>query len=111
MLDLGAPSFRLLVAVMANRRADHRALRLRDGGVLLLGGEDDPGGGPDVILDSVDRFDPGTETFDPGTALLVPRDDHRIARLLDGRILVTGGEDETSMSIPDTEFYLPPNSG
>jgi hypothetical protein len=109
LLDPGAQTFRLLAATMSDRRADHQAVRWLDGSVLLLGGEDDPGGGPDVILDSVDRFDPTTETFVPGTALLVPRDDHRVARLLDGRILITGGEDATSTSIRDTEIHLPPN--
>ena len=107
MLDPGAASFRPLAATMGDRRADHSAVRWRDGSVLLLGGEDDPGGGLDVILDSVDRFDPDTESFATSTALLVPRDDHRVARLRDGRILVTGGEDATSTSIRDTEIYLP----
>ena len=35
---------------MGSRRADHEALRLPGGGVLLLGGEDDPAdGSPDTI--------------------------------------------------------------
>jgi len=107
LLDPGATMFRLLTSEMSDRRADHQAVRLIDGSVLLFGGEDDPAGGPDVILSSVDRFDPATESFEPGAALLVPRDDHRVARLLDGRILVTGGEDATSTSIRDAEIYLP----
>ena len=105
VLDPGASAFRLLTAIMGTRRADHQAVLTPDGSVLLLGGEDDPGSGLDVILTSVDRFDPVSESFTPVTPLLVPRDDHRVVRLLDGRLLVTGGEDATSTSIRDTEIY------
>jgi len=97
----------MLASTMADRRADHVALREPDGSVLLIGGEDDPAGGPDVILTSVDRFDPTTEAFLPLSPLSVPRDDHRVVRLRDSRILVTGGEDETSTSIRATEYYVP----
>ena len=90
---------------MTGDRADHRAILEPDGSVLLLGGEHDPANGPDVILTSVERFAPATETFAPAQALLVARDDHRIARLLDGRLLVTGGEDAASVSIADAEIY------
>jgi len=107
ILDPGATAFRLLAATMSDHRADHVAMRLPDGSVLVLGGEDDPGGGTDVILDSTDRFDPATETFAPDAALLLPRDDHRVAHLLDGRILITGGEDATSTSIRDAETRAP----
>ena len=107
ILDPGAAAFRLLPATMSDRRADHLAIRLSNGKVLVFGGEDDPAGGPDVILDSTDQFDPDTETFAADGALLVPRDDHRAARLLDGRILITGGEDATSTSIPDAETRSP----
>ena len=107
ILDPGAAAFRLLPGAMADRRADHIALRLRNGSVLLIGGEADPASGPDVILTSVDRFDPATEAFTPASPLMVPRDDHRVARLLDGRLLVTGGEDASAISIRDVEVYLP----
>jgi len=35
----------------------------------------------------------------------VGRDDHRVVRLRDGRLLVTGGEDAWSLSIRDAEAY------
>ena len=102
---LDAGSFRTLAATMTGDRADHRAIAEADGSVLLLGGEHDPASGPDVILTSVERFDPASESFAPAQALLVPRDDHRIARLIDGRLLVTGGENAASESIADAEIY------
>ena len=107
ILDPGAGAFRALPAAMGSRRADHAALRLPSGDVLLLGGEDDPAGGADTILDTVESFDPATETFLAMPPLAVPRDDHRIARLADGTILVTGGEDAASESIAAVELYRP----
>jgi hypothetical protein len=95
---------------MADARSDHQALRLPDGSVLIFGGECDPGTNQDAILDSVDRFDPADESFHAWPALLVPRDDSRIAMLLDGRILVTGGEDVKTHSIPDAELYPVPRA-
>ncbi len=105
VLDPGASAFRLLASPMGSRRADHQAVLTPNGSVLLLGGEDDLGGGLDVILTTVDRFDPDSESFTTMTALQIPRDDHRVARLLDGRLLVTGGEDGSSTSIRDAEIY------
>ncbi|MHC4960372.1 MAG: Kelch repeat-containing protein, partial [Planctomycetota bacterium] len=107
ILETIAGGFRLLAATMLNRRADHQALRLPTGQVLVLGGEDDPGGGADVILVGVDLFDPATETFVAMPPVAVPRDDHRVVRLADGRILVTGGEDAASVSIAAVEIYSP----
>jgi hypothetical protein len=103
-----AASFRPLAARTGDRRADHQALRHPSGAVLIVGGEDDPGDGSgDVILDSVDLFDPATETFVPLPSLGTRRDDHRIVRLRDGRVLVTGGEDASSRAIRDAEVYAP----
>ncbi len=105
--DAPDASFRLLAAKMASRRADHQAVLLPSGQVLILGGEDDPGDGSgDVILSTVDVFEPGAETFTALPPLGVGRDDHRAIRLLDGRVLVTGGENTTSTaSIDACEAY------
>jgi hypothetical protein len=102
-----SPSFRTLAARLGLRRADHEAVPLPSGEVLLLGGEDDPASGPDVILDAVECFDPATETFRLLPPLAVPRDDHRAVRLRSGLVLVTGGEYEASLSIPAVEAYDP----
>ena len=97
--------FRLIDARMSTRRSDHVAILTPDGTVLLLGGEYDPPSGPDIVLTAVDLFDPATETFRALPDLKSGRDDHRAAVLTDGRILVTGGEDESTNAIPDVEAY------
>ena len=51
------------------------------------------------------RFDPATETFSALPNLDSGRDDHRAAVLADGRVLVTGGEDEAMKAIADVEAY------
>jgi hypothetical protein len=103
ILEEGA--FRLLPDRLSVGRSDHLAVALPDGRVLLIGGESDPGGNDDAILGSVDVFDPATDRIAPGPDLAVPRDDSRAVLLLDGTVLVTGGEDESSLAIPDAERY------
>jgi hypothetical protein len=105
VLEGGA--FRRLTDSMRSRRADHQAMRLPGGEVLLFGGEFDPGDDDDLILASVEYFQPLFERFVAMPSMVVPRDDHRLARLADGRVLVTGGEDADSRSIADVEVYRP----
>jgi hypothetical protein len=107
ILDPGAGAFRTLAATLPVPRSDHVAILLPGGEVLLLGGERDPGDDHDEILRAADLFRPGTETFGSLPPLAVGRDDHRVVRLRSGRILVTGGEDAGSLSIPEAELYDP----
>ena len=100
-------TFRRLDALLSQKRSDHTAHLLRNGHVLLLGGELDPGNGQDEILTSVDDFDPTEETVTARPDMIVGRDDHRSLLLPDGRVLVTGGEDASSMGIEVAEIYAP----
>ncbi len=99
--------FHLLKALMSVPRSDHTATLLENGRVLILGGETDPGNGNDAILKEVDIFDPSDLSFRALPDLKAGRDDHRVVLLNDGRILVTGGEDEAGNAIPDVEAVLP----
>jgi hypothetical protein len=67
------------------------ATLLTDGTVLVTGGmmlKD----GKEVTLSSTERFDPKTNTFTPSGQMSIGRFDHAAIRLLDGRVLVLGGQ-------------------
>lgn len=61
---------------------------LRDGRVLLVGGENVDTRTP---LDAVDVFDPRTNELRPAAPLPAPRSNHEAVLLDDGRVLVLGG--------------------
>jgi len=106
---LPTSTFKLLDARMSTSRADHISILLPDGTVLILGGELDPASGPDIILTSVDLFDPATAVFRPLPDLEVGHDDHRAVLLTDGRVLVTGGEDKDAKAIDSVEAVITPD--
>jgi len=108
--DPQTESFRTVTARMNRAREDHTADLLPDGRVLITGGEDNAAGpdGRDIVLDDVEVFDPKTETFTRLAPLSVPRDDHGSTVLVDGRVLVTGGEDKDDAGLSSAEFVVVP---
>lgn len=82
-------------ATMNVPRSQHRAVRLPDGSVLILGGVDAAG----KPVDTIESFalDTGFATFDDGTgnAKVMPQNagliDFTATTLPDGRVLITGG--------------------
>ncbi len=65
---------------------------LRDGRVLLSGGEvNSPGGGTGTVVDTAEIFDPVTGTLSPTGSMTKPRTGHSTTLLPDGRVLVAGG--------------------
>ncbi len=71
-------------------RSGHVAVVLRDGRVLLAGG-DGPGG---EVLASAEVYVPEVGRFAEVSAMTVPRHKHAAAPLPDGRVLVVGGSDD-----------------
>ena len=88
---------------------DHTQTLLHNGTVLITGGEDNGAGpqGDDLIVPSATLFDPATETFLFLPDTLMPRDDHRAVLLLDGTVLLTGGEDANGAGLRTAEIYVP----
>ncbi len=89
-------------------RADHAQLLLPDGRVLLLGGEHDDGVGADLVLDSVECFDPESGEFRLCPPLSEPRDDHQAVLLADGRVAVIAGQGRGDVALRSVEFYASP---
>lgn len=79
------------VGPLRTARAEHAALLLPDGRVLLTGGSQLSDAGL-VDLDDAEFFDPGTLTFSTHpNRMLHTRAAHVMVRLGDGRILLAGG--------------------
>ena len=89
-------------APMSTPRAAHAAVKLKDGRVLVVGGETFGG----VFVNTAEIFDPQSETWTPAAPMFVPREEP-IARLLeDGRVLVAGGT-TFGGTTNDSELYDP----
>ena len=72
---------------MAEERALHTATLLNTGKVLVVGGVQTGGG----VTDTTELFDPVTETFTLSGSLELGRKRHRESLMLDGKVLVSGG--------------------
>ncbi len=87
---------------MTALRANHVAVRLTDGKVLLVGGSD--GHKP---LSSAETYDPASGTFRPTGSLSTARVPHGAALLPDGRVLVGGGSGPDRAVLSSVEIYDP----
>ena len=99
------------VGSMRIRRFGHTATLLRDGRVLITGGQTEaPAPVWPPALDSTEVFDPVTETFTDGPVMRTKRMDHTATLLEDGRVLIAGGivfpESDRAAS-PSTELFHP----
>lgn len=81
---------RRLKTGLLHPRLDFQMIKLPDGTLLLVGGEDLDG----KPQPHCEIFDPRTETFTEFPSLNVPRTGHRLVMLGPGSILVAGGDGE-----------------
>lgn len=89
-------------------RIYHTASLLKDGSVLIVGGESDPALSSDSgepVLNSVEHFRKGTVTA--LTPLHAARAKHTATVTADGRVLVAGGFDEDRKPIDSVEIWSP----
>jgi Galactose oxidase, central domain len=92
---------------MTTPRANAAAIRLRDGRVLICGGTatGEIGG----VLSSAEIYDPVARTFTPTGSMTVPRTGQTITMLQDGRVLLTGGDQNAGFrsQLASAEIYDP----
>lgn len=100
--DPGAGTF-APTGSMGSSRGWHQAVSLISGSVLVMGGRSGPRTGGHVIA-SAELYDPATGTFSAAGVMGTPRANHAAVRLLDGRVLVLGGNDGTNV-LASAELY------
>lgn len=72
---------------MASARSRHTATLLADGAILVAGGV----GTGSTALASAERYDPRTDTWQPAGTMSAGHVFHEAVRLLDGRVLIVSG--------------------
>jgi len=93
------------VGHLAMRRTSFSATLLRDGRVLVAGGQSrDP-----FAMDRAEIFDPATNRFElVGAPMITARYSHTATLLADGRVLLTGGDGRYIDSVnKDSELFDP----
>lgn len=92
---------------MTAARGFFTATRLSDGRVLVAGGTPSSWDQSGPELASTELYDPKTGTFRATGSMRTPRDAHTATLLLDGRVLITGGDDRFRHPVASAELYDP----
>ena len=101
---------------MTTRRISHTASLLDDGTVLIAGGDFiESNSRPPAFKtqSSAELYDPDTGTFRPTGSMMTPRSRHTATLLMDGRVLVAGGDVENPtderapLALATAELYDP----
>jgi Fibronectin type III domain/Kelch motif/Galactose oxidase, central domain len=91
-------------APMAVSRHLHAAVRLPDGRVLVSGGWCDPSC-PEVAMASAEIYDPATNRFTATAPMRMPRMQHTLHLLPNGKVLNVGGWTPSTGGTEKTELY------
>lgn len=94
---------------LASVRTFHTSTLLPDGRVLVAGGQI-PGAAP-VFLGTAEVYDPALRTFSATGSMLDSRYLHTGTLLGNGKVLIAGGYNSTSMSLIGAELYDPATGG
>jgi hypothetical protein len=97
----GTPVF-YPVGQMATARANHAAVLLRTGKVLVVGGDDGA-----FAIASAELYDPLTGTWSSAGTMHDARRNPALVLLDDGKVLVAGGLGPTSPALASAEVYDP----
>src|SRR5713101_7181865 len=87
---------------MSVARQNHSATLLKNGLVLIAGGQNNSG-----KLASAELYDPSTHTFTPTGSLITGRDSQTANLLVDGTVLIAGGVDSNGIPLVSAELYDP----
>ena len=91
---------------MSFARGYHTVVLLRDGRMLIAGG-DDGSGRLDAITDTSELYDPATGRWEPAGAMGRQRTQHAAVSLDDGQILLVGGAGVVQAKIDEQQIDQP----
>jgi hypothetical protein len=98
--------FSAVMDVMTSARGQHTATPLKNGKVLIVGGNKGYSTGDDVL--QAELFDPSTGTFTTtATSLNAAHSRHTATPLKNGKVLIAGGTDYLGSSKKTAELYDP----
>jgi hypothetical protein len=94
---------------MSEARSSVGAIELKDGRVLITGGWGPKGDGPNEnYLHTYYLLLNGEKpSLRLGPRMLVYREDHAMAMMKDGRVLITGGTDQNAITVGSSEIFDP----
>lgn len=92
---------------LLEHRYDHTATLLADGKVLIAGGTENYTTGVYIGLATSEVFDPATGIWTGSGSLLDPREFHKANLLLNGKVLVIGGKDNSTGTAAGLDLYDP----
>jgi WD40 repeat protein len=99
LYDPKTGEFTLTGSMAARRWSGHTATLLKDGRVLVDGGN--ASGVQEVPLSSAELYNPKTGTFSKTGSMAEARDGQSATRLLDGRVLLVGGVNSHTAELYD----------
>ncbi len=101
--------FTALTATLITGRADHAAALLANGQVLITGGFATATLAPDPGLNTAELYNPATNAFTSVTGTMrVRRTNHNATLLADGKVLLSGGQDNNGGDgLASAELYDP----
>lgn len=94
-------------ALLTQARCCHTATSLPDGRVLVVGGWNSVGGYEAALLKTTEIYDDQSGTWSTLASTGTGRVEHTTTLLLDGRILVTGGELKRGVFLNSAEVLAP----
>jgi len=92
---------------LTQARMRHTATCLKNGRVLVAGGQGQATTGEAIPLTSAELFNPASESWDAAPPLTTARMDHTATLLADGKVLVAGGDDGNGIPLQSAEIYNP----